>query len=221
MFFTNDYLIFFRELAQNNNKTWFDTNKQRFEAVAKLPTEQFIQHLINLAAQHDPSFADLKSKDCIYRVYKDVRFSKDKTPYKDHLSFNFSPLGRKEMKVIGLYCQLSGGELMVAGGAYQPDPKQVAALRNYIINNMEEFRARCEDPDFVRVFGGLQGEKNKRLAPELLAHAEKEPLLFNKQLFFSCHLPPETILDPEFDQLLLSYYDIARPMNAFLAAALE
>ena len=88
-FFTSDYLAFFKELAANNHKEWFDANRKRYETSVKEPFKAFTQHLIDELAKKEPAFKELKASDCIFRINRDIRFSKDKRPYKTHLDLWF------------------------------------------------------------------------------------------------------------------------------------
>lgn len=92
--FTQDYLDFFKELAANNNKDWFHGNKKRYEASVKKPFEEFVQDIINRTSELDDRFAG-EAKKAVFRIYRDVRFSKDKTPYKLNCSAIIAPGGKK------------------------------------------------------------------------------------------------------------------------------
>ena len=102
-FFTSDYLEFFKELAANNHKEWFDANRKRYETSVKEPFKAFTQHLIDELAKKEPVFKDLKASDCIFRINRDIRFSKDKTPYKTMCSAVISPNGKKSSSIHGIY----------------------------------------------------------------------------------------------------------------------
>jgi uncharacterized protein (TIGR02453 family) len=100
-FFTADYLAFFKELAANNHKEWFDANRKRYETSVKEPFKAFTQHLIDELAKKEPAFKELKASDCIFRINRDIRFSKDKTPYKTQCSAVISPNGKKSSSIHG------------------------------------------------------------------------------------------------------------------------
>jgi uncharacterized protein (TIGR02453 family) len=114
-------LKFLKELKKNNNKPWFDANRKRYEE-AKKDFENFIQQVINAHSKKDKTLASLKAKDCMFRINRDVRFSKDKSPYKTNLGASINKGGRKAFQTAGYYFHLEPGQLFVGGGVYQPFP---------------------------------------------------------------------------------------------------
>jgi uncharacterized protein (TIGR02453 family) len=214
-------LDFLKELSANNNRTWFEANKPRYETTLKQPFEVLIQTVIDKIATEDAAFANTIAKDCIYRIYRDVRFSKEKTPYKDHVSAVISANGRKETTTQGLYIELSGGRLFMAGGAYERSPAQLHAIRTHIINNMERFEAMLAEAEFVACFGAMRGTENKRLAPEFVEAAKTQPLLFKKQFLYIAELPATTVLQPDIVDILIRHYRATLPMSSFLDEAIS
>ena len=101
--FNLDYLLFFQELAQNNHKEWFDLNRSRYEKNVKVPFRDFTQVAIDTIAKSDPLFKDLLAKDCVFRINRDIRFSKEKIPYKTMCSALISPNGKKSKAINGIY----------------------------------------------------------------------------------------------------------------------
>jgi uncharacterized protein (TIGR02453 family) len=213
-------LTFLRELAANNNRTWFEENKKRYEAEAKLPFERLIESALAVLAEEDAAFEKTTAKDCIYRIYRDVRFSADKTPYKDHVSAVLSANGRKQADTQGLYLEVSYGRLFMAGGSYQPTPAQVAAVRKAIVADMPRFEAILNDAEFRFCFDAMRGEENKRLAPEFVEAAKTQPLLLKKQFLYIAELPATTILQPDIVPILLRYYRATLAMSRFLDEAM-
>jgi len=214
-FFTEDYLQFFKELAANNHKEWFDANRKRYETSVKEPFKAFTQHLIDQLAKKEPVFKDLKASDCIFRINRDIRFSKDKTPYKTMCSAVISPNGKKSSSIHGIYFELSPEHLRAYGGVYEIEKDDLYALREGIANNLTEFQKHIKQKEFKALFGEIHGERNKKIDKDFQEAAHEEPLLFNKQFYFYSTFDPQTILKPDLDQLLLKCYEVGRPLELF------
>ena len=216
---TKDTLEFLAELRLNNNKEWFEKNKPRFENVVKKPFENLVATFIQeLEKVEGPWF--LVAKDCIYRIYRDIRFSPDKTPYKDHVAADFGKGGRKNMAFPGYYLQISGEAVKLGGGAYMPEKEPLHALRTHILRNPTEFSAIVNDPDFLKKLGGVRGEKNARLDIEFREAAAAQPLLFNKQFYFMSDDPAEMAIGPGAIPFLMEKVRAARAFNEFCRAGL-
>lgn len=218
-YFTQDYLDFFKELAANNHKDWFHANKKRYELSVKEPFNVFVQDIIDQTAKVDDRFEG-KAKDAVFRVYRDVRFSKDKTPYKLQMGAVVAPGGKKEgMGIPGMYLELGPAHFRFYSGIYQPEKEMLYRIREHIIKHASEFNKLITDADFVKRFGEIRGEKNKVLPKEFKAAAEKQPLIFNKQFYFFAELPPETILRDDFADIIMEYFHASNPMREFLTKA--
>ena len=218
-YFTQDYLDFFKELAANNNKEWFDKNRKRYEDVVREPFKKFVSELIAVMAQQDPNLT-LEAKDAIFRINRDIRFSKDKTPYKLNNSAIISPEGRKDKNCPGIYIEFGPEKMAFYGGVYMPDSRQVEKIRTYFKNNPEAAGSVLNDPSFKKTFGGIHGEKSKRIAREFREAAAEQPLIWNKQWYYYCHLPPEQILQDNLMSVVLDLSEKASGMKNFLTSAL-
>lgn len=214
-FFTRDYLDFFIELAPNNNKDWFDAHRKRYEHAIKKPFSAFVQHVIGFFTKHDPRLQGLDASACIFRINRDIRFSKDKSPYKLFCSAVIAPNGKKSVAVNGIYFEAGPEALRVYGGIYEIDKEDLQSVREGIAAHPDEFRKLIDSPDFRGLFGEILGEKNKLLPAGLKAAAENEPLIFNKQWYFMAEFPPEAILADDLDQLLEKCYLAGRPLEDF------
>ncbi len=215
MFFQQEFLDFFIELAPNNHKDWFDINRKRYENFVKEPFKDFVSHLITKMVEIDPTFKDLEAKDCIFRINRDIRFSKDKQPYKLQVSGIINPGGKKSKAVNGVYFELGPEKMRVYGGVYEIDKEDLLIAREGIAGAPEKFKKAYQDPQFVKVFGNILGEKNKIIPKELKESAEIEPLIFNKQWYFYAEFEPETILTDNLDQIILDCYQAGRPVELF------
>ena len=218
-YFTQDYLEFFKELAANNHKDWFHANKKRYENSAKEPFKVFVQDMIDRAAEKDDRFAG-EAKNAIFRINRDIRFSKDKSPYKLQMGAVISPGGRKQgMGIPGMYLELSPAHFRFYSGIYMPEKDVLYRMREYIIKHSSELNKLVTDKEFVAKFGELRGEKNKVLPKEFKEAAQKQPLVFNKQFYFFAEFLPETILREDFADLIMEYFDASQPMREFLTKA--
>jgi uncharacterized protein (TIGR02453 family) len=215
IYFSPDFLQFFKELAANNHKEWFDENRKRYEKEVKEPFKKLVADVILEMRKEEPELL-VEPKDCIFRINRDIRFSKDKTPYKTNVSAAISPGGRKDMTTPGLYLELGPERLAIYGGMYMPDTKLLKQLRTYITENLVGFKQAYQDDSFVKHYGELHGEQNKRIDKEFREAAEMEPLLYNKQFYYYAILPEEMIVADNLLEMVTEYYDAGRPMREFL-----
>lgn len=220
-FFTQDYLDFFRELTENNQREWFHANKKRYENAVKKPFNAFVQHMIDRVHAVDNRVI-ITPKDAIFRINRDIRFSADKTPYKTHMSAIVSAAGKKEKSVPnGMYFQFSGADARIYGGAYMLDKNQLQAVREGIASDLSGFEKLIKAKDFTEKFGSLQGDEHKRLPKEFKEVAEKQPLLFKKSFYYFATFPAEAILSDDLPDLLMEYYEAGRPVSEFFAQAMQ
>ena len=141
----NEQIIeFLTELRSHNNREWFQDNKNRYDALRKVFIDE-VQDLIGRISLFDPEVAGLEAKDCLFRIYRDIRFSPDKTPYKCY------------------YIHLEPGGCLLSGGVWCPPPALLKKLRQDIYDHIEEFTAIIEEPTFKKTFPVLEGEMLKRM----------------------------------------------------------
>lgn len=221
VFFTSDYVSFFKELAANNHKDWFDLNRKRYELSVKEPFKHFVQYLISELSKLDPTFEDLEAKDCIFRINRDVRFSADKTPYKLYSSAVISPGGKKSRSMSGVYVELTPEHVRVYSGVYEPDKDEIYDIRSHIVSNANEFSSLINEPAFQKLYGMIRGEKNKILPAEFKQSATEQPLIFNKQWYYFAEFAPETIEKPGLDELVVQCYKTALPVSSFLLKSIN
>ena len=214
-FFNSDYLLFFQELAQNNHKEWFDLNRPRYEKNVKVPFRDFTQVAIDTIAMSDPLFKDLLAKDCVFRINRDIRFSKDKIPYKTMCSAVISPNGKKSKAINGIYFEFTPEHVRFYGGIYSIEKEDLYAVRAGIASNLKEFTALLEDGEFKKVYGQMLGEKNKIIPPEFREAANDQALIYNKQWYFFVQYPAEEILNDDVLKKLIHAYNVAIPIKQF------
>ena len=149
----NGYIIkFLSELAQHNNRDWFQEHKGEYEMAIEL-FRQEVSELIAGCGEFDGSVSHLAARDCIYRIYRDIRFSPDKTPYKRHFSCFLAPAGGRKSPYGGYYLHLEPGASALGGGVYCPDADMLRKLRNHIDTHFDEFQAIISEPLFVKLCG--------------------------------------------------------------------
>lgn len=220
-FFTQDFLGFYRDLAVNNHKEWFDVHRKRYETNVKEPFKDFVQHLLGEFAKQNTEFSELEAKDCIFRINRDIRFSSDKTPYKLYASAVISPGGKKSKYLSGVYMELTPEYLRVYSGVYAPDKDDIYDIRAHIASNTKEFKKLIQEKEFKTLFGEIRGEKNKVLPLEFKEASLTEPLLFNKQWYFYAEFSADVILKPGLDELIMHCHQVAEPVTRFLYKSLN
>jgi len=156
-------LKFLKDLKKNNNKPWFDANRKRYEE-AKTDFANFIQQVIDLYGKKDKSIASLKAKDCMFRINRDVRFSKDKSPYKTNFGASINKGGKKAMNTAGYYFHLEPGQLFVGGGLYQPMPPELSKVRQEVDYCFDEFKKIASSKKFKSVYKDLDKSKEFTLS---------------------------------------------------------
>ena len=147
-------LRFLKNLKKNNNKPWFDTNRKLYEA-AKVDFAGFIQSVINKQGQKDATIKDLIAKDSMFRINRDIRFSKDKSPYKTNFGASINKGGRKAFDAAGYYFHLEPGNSFVGGGIYMPMPEHLKKVRQEIDYNLKDFKKILSAKKFKTVYGDI------------------------------------------------------------------
>lgn len=219
-YFSPDFIKFFKELEKHNNREWFEKNKERYNASVKEPFKSFVEEMI-VRLHFEDERINIEAKDAIFRIYRDIRFSKDKTPYKTHASALISPHGRKDLELPGFYFELSHNGVGIYGGAYMIDKNHLKNLRRFIASNIKEFELLLNNKAFRKYFGELKGEKGKRLDKEFEEPLKKQPLIANKQFYYGVELPSSEILNPKLPEIFVKHYKSARELNIFLAEGLN
>lgn len=212
-------LEFLAALKENNNRVWFEANKQWYLAV-KDQYEQFLEKIIDGIGLFDPSIGRPKVADCLFRIYRDVRFSKDKLPYKTHMGAFIASGGRKSEKA-GYYVHVEPGSSMMGGGIYMPHPDNLKKIRNEIYFDSKTFRNILDEPTFKEFFSGLIGPKVTRNMKEFDDKIADVELLKYKSYFVDREFTDEQVLSPDFDKVVLESCIRVYPMNKFLNKTFE
>ncbi len=151
-----DFLL---ELTENNDRNWFNKNKLQYNEARK-EFEQFIDNLIPIIRSIDSEIDITSSKECIFRIYRDVRFSKSKLPYKTNFGAFIVKGGRKS-PFPGYYIHLQPNESFVGGGVYMPESKYLKAVRTEIYENVEDYKKIINSKNFKKYFNGIYGDQLK------------------------------------------------------------
>ena len=166
-------VLFLKQLAKNNNKPWFDANRKKYDE-ARTDFQNFIQCLIDQFGKKDPSIAPLTAKNCMFRINRDIRFSKDKTPYKKNFAASMNQGGKKSI-LAGYYFHLEPGNSFVGGGIWMPMPAETQKIRQEIDYNFEEFKGIVTSKKFKQVFKALDEEDEIKLTNVPKGYAKDNP----------------------------------------------
>jgi uncharacterized protein (TIGR02453 family) len=189
--FPSEGIQFLRDLAKHNKRDWFQPRKEIFEAKVKEPMRELVDALNGAMQKFAPDHVTDPDK-AIYRIYRDTRFSKDKTPYKDHIAAHFKPRSLAQTEGAGYYVAASHKEVAVGGGIYMPSPPTLLALRNHLAERFEEFERVTKTRELKKLLGGeLHGDRLTRPPKGFTADHPAAEALKMKSLFFYVELPPE------------------------------
>jgi uncharacterized protein (TIGR02453 family) len=212
-------LDFLKKLDRNNNREWFQANKKAFEAAQDNMTA-FAGYLIGQIGKFDEAVDSIDPKSCVFRIYRDVRFSKDKSPYKVNLGAYISPGGRKSMQP-GYYFHLQPGASFIAGGKHLPDGPETLKIRNAIAANTAEFLKIVEKKSYCVLFGEMRGDRLKSppkgFDPD---HSALEYLKLKEFMAFAELYDDKAMTSPDFPKQLVAMVNEMYPLVAFLRRAL-
>ena len=159
--FPPETVRFLRRLKRNNNREWFGQNKQVYEDKVKKPMLELIEALGGVLGGIAPEL-NTDPKRAMFRIYRDTRFSPDKTPYKTQVAAHFSPRTAEKRTYAGLYFHVAPEEVLVAGGVYMPGSPELREIHDYVAGHARELRVILRDGRLSEYYGGLQGEQAKR-----------------------------------------------------------
>ncbi|MTI38828.1 DUF2461 domain-containing protein [Fulvivirga lutimaris] len=217
---TKEYISFFKGLEKDNNKEWFHANKSTYETHVKAPFIALMDDLINEIQEFDSDIS-MNAKDSIFRINKDVRFSKDKTPYNTLMKAGVSP-GGKRSELPGYYLGISADTIHMGGGLFNLDTTNLKKVRTYIVDNAEEFKKLINDTTFVQHFESLKGDQAKRLDTQFKAVQAEVPDIANKQFYAMTELPLKDYVGSEkLKSVIMDRFKLISPMVRFLKKALQ
>ena len=211
---------FLSDLKHNNNRGWFNSNKERFET-AKFEFEQFIAELIRRIAEFDPGIEGLDPRRCIFRIYRDTRFSRDKSPYKTNLGAHLVATAAKPHDRAGYYVHIQPQKTFLAGGAYMPPAPWLKAIRESIAKEGKEFIRIINSPDFTGYFGAMSGEKLKTTPRDYTADHPYIDLLRHKSFLAMHEVPDKQAMSADFITHAARVFAALKPFDDFLNNALD
>ena len=213
-------LQFLKGLRDNNNKPWFDEHKEDYQQ-AKEEFTGFVQRMLDRLASIEPALSEQQPKDCIFRIFRDVRFSKDKTPYKAHFGAYFSRGGRKYPGA-GYYVQIEpGGNSFAGGGLWMPEGKLLKAVRQEIDYCYDEFSAIISYAGFRKQFKGLEGEQLKTVPQGYTADNPAIGYLRMKSFIASRNFTDTEVMSEHFREQLSETFSSMKDLVDFLNRPLE
>ncbi len=218
-FITNDYIQFFKDLARHNQRDWFHDNKKRYEQFVKQPFLDLLDGLIPEIQKIHPAILPDAQK-AVFRINRDIRFSKDKTPYHVLMKAGLSPEGKKS-ELPGFYLGISAESVHLGGGLYNLSADRLQKVRAHLASNLDEFIAIYEQTIFKNMFGEIQGERNKRVPKEWTDAVSRCPYLMNKQFYAMAELPVNDLVNARHQiDFLLPYFRGIDPFIGLLKKAM-
>jgi len=218
---TKDSLQFLEDLKNNNNRDWFLENKKRYE-VFKKDYQQLVAALLDAMKPLDPSLEMLEVKNCTFRINRDIRFSKDKTPYKSHLGIWISS-GTKLQSKSGYYIHLEKGGSFIAGGLYAPLADDLKKVRKELAYFHEDLDEILNEKDFKKVYGGLDRNEKYLLKNPPRGYEKEHPaieLLKLKSFEASSAFDILEVTRKDFVSKMSKKLILLKPLNDFINRAL-
>jgi uncharacterized protein (TIGR02453 family) len=216
--FTPAAIDFLVDLAANNDRAWFQPRKRDYERLLKQPLEALCVALADrFAVRGIPLRSDPTRSP--FRIYRDVRFSKDKSPYKTHIAANFPWVedGTESAGWAGGYFHLQPGEVYVGGGMWHPEKDRLVAFRRMVDTTPARIHALIDDPAFARTFGTVSGERLKRVPTGFAPDHPEAELLKLKDVTFGRRLADDDIYSPALPDTIADSFAAAVPVMRFLA----
>lgn len=207
---TQHTLQFLKNLSENNNREWFQANRQDYE-IAKASFEKLCQEILSALAELQEDLLNTKVKDCIFRINRDIRFSKDKSPYKKFFSAGFGPGGRSSGKIDFFLHIQPGNQSLLGGGMWEPTPAHLAAFRQEIDYNPQHLKDIIEDKKFKSYYPDISGEKVKNMPKGYSADHPDIELLKYKQMFFYHKYTDKEVISEDFAQEVVRGCLILKP----------
>ena len=212
-------LQFLRNLEKNNNRDWFNENKTLYQE-AQQDVISFVEKLIEEMADFDEEMGKLEAKKSVFRIYRDTRFSKDKTPYKTNFGAGLG-MG-KGNKVSGYYLHIEPGKSFLAGGVYKPEPSVLKTIRQEISAFGDEFKAILEQDEFRNYFRGLSVEDKLKKVPQGFEKDDKMAEYLKLKHFIVTHpISDEQLLSENAVKEFTKIFKAMKPLNDFLQTPFE
>jgi uncharacterized protein (TIGR02453 family) len=220
--FRPEGLAFLRGLARNNDREWFTPRKAIYEAELKEPMLAIIRKVTDAMTAFAPSFVRPAEK-CLFRIYRDTRFSANKLPYKTHVAAWWSHQGLDKTSGAGYYFHVNAKEVVIAAGAYMPEKDQLAAIRHWLLDHHAEFRKLLQKPTVRKAFTEFEGNALTRPPKGFPCEHPGLDLIRCRQWGLAATLPAAVALEADFAATLIRHFKLAAPvvdaLNTPIAAA--
>jgi uncharacterized protein (TIGR02453 family) len=213
--FPPEAMTFFRRLKKNNTREWFQPRKEIYDLKVKAPMVELVEALMRRLADFAPDHVADPNK-AIYRIYRDTRFSKNKTPYKTHIAAVFPRRGLEKHGGAGYYVSVSPEEIEVGGGVYMPAPESLRAIRDHLAEHHEEFRRIVAAKNVRRLFGEVYGDRLTRVPKGFAADHPAADLLRMKQFLLFSTLDAKLATTPKLYRELVIRFEGMTPFLEFL-----
>jgi len=210
---------FFKELKKNNNKEWFHANKMRYSAIRE-GFIQFLESVYPYLCEFDPELKGIDIRKSVFRVNRDIRFSKDKSPYKIQMGAYLAKGGRKSTQA-GYYLHIEPGNSFIAGGSYCPPSDILKKIRSEIYYNVKEFKSIINSKNFKSHFGNIQGSKLVRPPVGFPKDFEEIDLLKFKDYTIFYPVNDKTVMNPSFPDRAIEIFEEMNPFNDFINRAVS
>jgi len=209
-----------KKLDRNNDREWFNEHKAEFTG-AKENITALTGYLISQISKFDTEISGTLPEDCVFRIYRDIRFSKNKNPYKNNLGAYIAPGGRKSMSP-GYYYHIQPGQCFIAAGLHMPESSELLKVRNAIADKSDEFLKMLRAKGFKDRFGELHGEKLKTMPKGFAAdHPMIEYLKMKSMTVHREYKTDKVVLSKEYPKLLVADAKAMYPLVTFLRKALK
>lgn len=216
---SKDTISFLKNLSKNNNREWLLAHKPAFET-AKEDFANFVSDLIGRISKFDPAVGGLLAESCIFRIYRDIRFSKDKRPYKANFGAYISPGGRKS-PAPGYYLHLEPGQSFIAAGKHNPDSGELLLIRKTIAGDTDGFLKILNSKSFQKCFGEIHGEKLKTSPKGFPSDHKAAEYLKLKSYMAAIEMHDDKfVVSKEFSTYIASACKEAKPLVDFMRKAL-
>ena len=211
-------LPYLKRLKKNNNREWFAKHKSEYDSLRQVFLF-LIDELIQALRQTDDSLAGVQAKDCVFRIYRDIRFSHDKRPYKIHFSAWMVPGGRKS-EYPGYYLHVSPGGSFLAAGIWNPDKNLRMHIRRELVSHVDEFLEILHEPNLVKTFGEMDGARLKRV-PRGFSKDFPQVELLKMQDYLLKYDLPDSFFDEEWVERAAVIFRVAYPFNRFFIPVVD
>ena len=206
---------FFRALRRNNRREWFQPRKHLYEQHVKAPMLELIAALNSEFAKFAPAYVT-EPKRALFRIYRDTRFSLDKTPYKIHVAASFARRGGERLGLGGFYFSVSHDQVEIAGGIYHPAPDTTLLVRNHIAEHYQELQRILAGPKVRKLFGRLQGDALTRSPKGFDPEHPAAAFIKMKDWIFDATIDPAVATTPKLHRKIAERFRVMAPLIEYL-----